>query len=423
MTSDRHYRRNFIAFIGDYVGFGLAMSFASSTTILPEFASQLTGNEVVIGLLATVSTGAWLLPQLIYARFLSKRRRKKPFVTLGAAIGRPFYLFYAAALGLGLHHHPLLALALLFAVQIVFYGTDAMAAVAWFDVLAKSIPDRQRGRLLGIAQAIRGLLAIGAGLLIGFMLGDTGPPFPHNYALIFALAGAWLLLSLLSWSFVVEPDEPVGTAQRPRQRYRTQLLEALGQDRRFRRLLVVRLLAGSDGLALSFYILFATRNLGLPSGTVGLFTVVQTIGGILSSVVLGSVSARVGPHRVVQIATALSLTGPLMGWGLFLSDVQSTALATALCAWIFLVIGVTLNANMLGFYSQVLELAPAGRRPTYIGLFNTISGVLVLLPPLGGWLLQKTSYGVLFGLTTAILALTHGLSWRLPSTRERATCS
>jgi MFS family permease len=63
----------------------------------------------------------------------------------------------------------------------------------------------------------------------------------------------------------------------------------------------------------------------------------------------------------------------------------------------------------------VLDLAPVGQRPTYVGLFNTISGVLIVLPPLGGWLLRTTSYGVLFGLTAALLILAHVLSLSLPS--------
>jgi hypothetical protein len=76
---------------------------------------------------------------------------------------------------------------------------------------------------------------------------------------------------------------------------------------------------------------------------------------------------------------------------------------------------------MLGFFNYIIELAPSGQRPTYIGLFNTIGGTLVVLPVAGGWLLQTTSYGALFALTATILAVAHGLSWGLPSARHSTT--
>jgi MFS-type transporter involved in bile tolerance (Atg22 family) len=198
------------------------------------------------------------------------------------------------------------------------------------------------------------------------------------------------------------------------------LRKTLREDRAFARIIGIRLLSGCDGLALGFYILFATRELGLPPETVGLFTAAQTAGRIVASIVLGAVAERLGSHRVVQVATALSLSAPLMGLALIITGPGASALAAALLAWVFIAIGVTLNASMLGYYNYVLELAPAGQRPTYIGLLNTISGLLVVLPTLGGWLLRSTSYTVLFALTAAILSLAHFQSLRLPGAHRDA---
>jgi len=56
---------------------------------------------------------------------------------------------------------------------------------------------------------------------------------------------------------------------------------------------------------------------------------------------------------------------------------------------------------MLGFINYVLEISPAGQRPTYMGLTNTMTGLLIAVPMLGGLLLQATSYPVLFALAAA----------------------
>jgi MFS family permease len=407
--------RNYYAFFGDYVGFSLAMAFASSTTVLPDLVGRLTSSELAVGVLATVTNGAWLLPQLIYANWLTNKRRKKPFYMLASIIGRPLYLLYAVALALGLHRQPLLALLVLYGIQALFFGTDALATVVWFDVLGKAIPEARRGRLIGRAQLTGGLASAGAGVLVAYLFGANGLAYPNNYAAVLGISSVCLLLSMASWSFVVEPDEPV-EEHRPRWRdYVVQLSGILRQDRAFARLILVRLLAGLDGLAISFYILFATRELGLPPTAVGLFTTAQIVGKIVASAGLGALAERSGSHRVVQVATAVGLTAPLASLALLLSGVQESLTTGAVFAWVFATMGTTISAGMLGYMNYVMALAPTGQRPAYIGLTNTISGVLIVVPTLGGWLLQATSYTVLFALTAGLLIVAHGLSWSLPA--------
>jgi MFS family permease len=413
---DPNYKRNFTVLLGDAISFGLAVTFASTTTVLPDFIRSLTDSQVIVGLFSTVTSGAWLLPQLFYARHLMNKRRKKPYLILGTAIGRPFYLLYALALGLGLRD-PRLALVLLFVAQIMFMGSDSLASVAWFDVYAKSIPVHRRGRMIGIAQAVRGVLAFGVGALITFLLSDKGPAFPRNYAVIFCAAGLCLAASFLFITQVREPDEPIEQEQPAWKEYLPNLLRTLRADHDFRRLLLVRLLAGVDTLALYFYITFAKDILKLAPATVGVYNTVQTVGGILASVGLSMVSERWGSQRVIQIATALNVTAPLLGLGLYLAGAPGTPAIAVLYSWTFIVIGIVLSAAMLGWFNYALELAPTGRRPVYMGLFNTSAGILIVLPPLGGWLQEQTSYGVLFGVTAAVLLVAHVLTWRLPARR------
>jgi len=55
------------------------------------------------------------------------------------------------------------------------------------------------------------------------------------------------------------------------------------------------------------------------------------------------------------------------------------------------------NANMAGFLNWVLEYAPASDRPMYIGFANTLNGVTLIMPLLGGWILAASgSYPALF---------------------------
>jgi MFS-type transporter involved in bile tolerance (Atg22 family) len=224
-----------------------------------------------------------------------------------------------------------------------------------------------------------------------------------------------LLFGVFSWSFVIEPDEPV-EEQRPAWReYLAQLFRTLREDRAFARLILVRLLSGFDGLATSFYILLATRELGLPPTTIGIFTTAQIVGRLVASVALGALAERTGSHRVVQVATGIGMTAPLVGLVLLLINAQESVMTGTALAWVFVTIGITISSGMIGYFNYVMTLAPTGQRPNYIGLFNTISGTLIVVPTIGGWLLQVTSYKVLFALTAGILIVAHLLSWSLPT--------
>jgi MFS family permease len=68
-------------------------------------------------------------------------------------------------------------------------------------------------------------------------------------------------------------------------------------------------------------------------------------------------------------------------------------------------LGVVGSAWMMGFFNYLLEAAPEGMRPAYVGLSNTIMGIPTLAPIVGGWLLGATSYTVLFGVTAVIVAV------------------
>ncbi len=84
-----------------------------------------------------------------------------------------------------------------------------------------------------------------------------------------------------------------------------------------------------------------------------------------------------------------------------------------LYTWVFAAIGLSLSANFIGFANGAVELAPPGQRGMYIGLFSTLSGLAVIPPLLGGWLLALTSYSTLLALTASLALLGHVLSWRM----------
>src|SRR3990172_3351307 len=89
-------RRNVTGIIADFVGFGTALGFIGFDTLLPLLVFTLTGDKTLVGLVGTLWTGLWLLPQLAAGRWMAGRPRKKPVLIWSAIISRtPLVLFVA----------------------------------------------------------------------------------------------------------------------------------------------------------------------------------------------------------------------------------------------------------------------------------------------------------------------------------------
>jgi hypothetical protein len=71
---------------------------------------------------------------------------------------------------------------------------------------------------------------------------------------------------------------------------------------------------------------------------------------------------------------------------------------------VYVFLGIINSTWIMGFFNYVLEVAPEGLRPTYIGISNFVMGILTAVPVIGGWLLEATSYTVLFGTATVLVA-------------------
>jgi MFS family permease len=400
------------------VFFGVGMALVSQTTVLPSFVSQLTDSAPLIGLSSTIITGAWLLPQLIAASYLADKDRKKPYLLLPTAVGRPVFWLLAGVLFLAGDRAPTLILGLFFIGLAVFMGTDALASVAWFDIFSEAIPPTRRGRLFGIGQVFSGLLTVGAGAVVNALLGPQGPPFPRNYALLFFLAGLSLFTSWLAMSFLREPVKPTQAERLSWSAFLPKLLTVLRENRTFSLVTALRLLAGLNGMALPFYVVYATEELHLGVEAIGLFLSSQVVGSILAGFVWGYLNERSGSKIVIQCSVVMALASPLLA--LLMGPIAPLTGASAIYVYslIFVAIGALNSSFMPGFLNFVLELAPSEERPTYIALTNTLCGVLLVVPFLGGWLLQATSYPILFTAAAGGVALALVLTFRLEEPRQ-----
>jgi MFS family permease len=413
-----HYLWNFRAFLVDYISFSIAFNFFNPNSILPAFVGELTDSALVVGSVSTVFSGGWLLPQLVSARIINDKPRKKPYLLAGIS-GRVVFWLVALGLGLGLgQKSPAAMLALFFTCLLLWAMTDGIGSVAWFEIMARAIPSKRRGRLLGTAQVVGGLAGIGVGALIGQILSHLS--FPSNYTLMFALASTLLIPSTVALFLLRELPSSVtlpetdALAEEPRFRRLVTWLKLPFANPAFRHLMLCRIMVAMMGLATPFYVQHATKELALSQTIIGSFIIAQTIGGVAASALLGWVCERWGPRPVIRIGSAAAILGPLFALVVHLGG---SRLAPAY-PLVYASLGTINSAWVMGFFNYLLEIAPEGLRPTYIGISNFVMGILTVVPVIGGWLLEATSYTVLFGSAAVLVAagflLTLGLKPPLP---------
>lgn len=411
------YRRNVAAFLADIGGFGAGIGFIHPVTVMPVLVRQLTSSALVVGLMTTVWIGGFLLPQLWAGRWLSDKPRKLPYVVWFINIGRLGLLVPALLCALVSPSNANVLLIGLFAGIIIFRVTDAIASVGWYDILSRAIPANRRGRVLGAGQILAGLGAMVSALVVRWALGTVGPEFPRNFALLFGLTMIGMAISSIAIMSLVEPEDSAGTQPSPKDDFIAHASHILRTDRAFRTLITVRLLSGLTGLAVPFYVVHATRELSLPVTFVGLAVAAQNISTIVSSLGWGTLAERATSRRVIQastLAACLAPLGALVLHSLYTGNNLPSQLLGAGYLLVFAVLSAVDNSILLGYLNYVMEIAPPGQRTAYMGLTNTISGLLVTLPVAGGALLQVTSYPVLFAVAAMGAGIGFAVSLRLP---------
>jgi MFS family permease len=414
----RSLRRNTTASMIDSGGFGAALGFIGYSTVLPTLALALSNSEPFVGFITTIWMGLWLLPQLPAGRRLAGRAYNKPPLVKAAFISRLSLAFFAIALALNLNTT---ALAILLPITlIVFRGLDAVAAVAWFDVISKMFPPHVRGKILGWTQSSAFMAQFVSAFVVAWALGVSGPVYPYNYALLMGLAAVSVMGSWVAMTFYREPRSEAVSNPLANLRLRDHVGHILKTDRAFRLNAIGRILIGGIGFAIPFYVVQATQILNVPKDTIGLFLIAQTIGGVAASLILGSISQKRGSHLVMRATMILALIPPFLALLLYLFARDNATLATIGTALIFVALGATDGSFLLGFLQHVLDIAPPGQRTAYTGLSNTIGGLTVIAPTIGGLLLQATSFPALFIVT--MLAPLAGLLvvMRIPNPRMRA---
>ncbi len=405
-------RYNFIIGILNGVIFSFGSAFMDSTTGLPVFIKRYTTSDTLVGLASSLQRAGWLLPQLFIAGYLEGRSHKLPVYLYANAVRMGMlWLFVGFLWGYGTTY-PNWVIGCFLALIGVGGLAGGVAGLPFTDIVGKVIPRRHTGMFYAIRFFFgAGVLSILAGVMVNFFLGVSSPfVFPENYGVIFGLAALLMSIGVFITGFMREPSGHISSTRRTALSVIREIPQLLRGDVNFKRLLVVQVMASGIGFSLPFYVVYAREAFGVSESSVGLFLIVQTVGAGISNLIWGRLSARQGNRQVILGTVICSVLVPLLAlmlWGSFGDVVRSgpTWWKTAAFLPIFFLMGASTSGTFIGFVSYLLDIAPEGRRPTYVGITNTVMGIAALFPALGGALADTVHFQGVFAVSAIFVVI------------------
>lgn len=408
IVAARHFRRNYICGLLNGAFFGFVDSVASPYLVLSLFVNTLGGSNFLVGLLPAINNGGWFLPQFLISHRLQQLPRKKVVYDIAAMIRVVCWIVLVVSTFLIGNTNATLLLVLFFIPYTLYSLAAGFAGAPFMDIVAKTIPVNRRGTFFGQRDLTGAMMAIGGSYIVSYFLNpELALAFPLNFAYLLLITGIAVILGLGSFSFVAEPVEAT-----PAQglTFRDQLHSArviFLRNQIYRRFLLTRVAIAIADIATPFYAIYATRVLNIPLEIIGVYIAATTGASLFTNPLLSRLSDQRG-HRIVLLMAATGMVAMPVLAMLFGLVPAGPALGLPF-GLVFVITGITRTAGNIAYPSYLLEIAPAGERPLYIGFTNSILGVATFLPVVGGILLDLAGFRVILLLALVVA----GIAWSL----------
>jgi MFS family permease len=378
-----------LALLLDWTAFAGAMSFISSSTILPAFVTNLTTSNVAIGLIGSIFFLGFNLPQILVSNKVEKLRRKREYVlkvTLGERV--PWLLMTLVTL-LMLPSNPQLVLAIFFISLCVTQFSGGASAPAWLDVVGKVIPSSSTGAFFGIANLL--------GSILGFVMSYVSYnylevfEYPVSFSACFISAFILLMISYIAFYTVREPESIPRLGGETRLGYAKDIFKLLKHDKEFRKYLIASALGGLSSMGPAFFAASAVRVAGLER-EVGLLTSALMLGQVISNVIWIRLSSAKGHKHVLIVGGLMNIAACVLA--MFSKNVLGFFIT-------FMLNGASFTSFTVSGISIIYEFSPSDRRPTYFGLSSlTRAPFSTFAPIIGGMIADFHGYDPVYVLSS-----------------------
>ena len=376
--------------------FGVALGFASFSTVLPLFVASMTTSALLIGLVPAIHSVGWQLPQLFTASHVSRLRKYKRNVLMMTINERaPFLGFAITALLL-----PLIGLQaglVITFMLLIWQGLGGgFTANSWTSMISKIIPPETRGTFFGMQAGLANLFISGSAIAAGYILDALASPF--DFAACFLLAGIFFTLSWFALSLTREPEDTEKVIPEVKTHFWDDSKKILSRDLNFKWFLSARFLSQFATMGFSFYIIYALRRFNMDVVTAGFLTATLTIAQTIANAGMGWLGDRWGHRSMLIIGSITALLSSILAWS-----------ATSI-TWfypIFLLAGIANVSIWTIGMAMTVDFGSESERPLYIGLSQTLTAPATIIAPLlGGWIVDSVGFIPTFSISIVLAIIT-----------------
>lgn len=401
--------RNATALAANFVIGRIGWIFKTESVIVPAFVDAVAGPGWVRGLLPIVNRLAQSVPPFLFARRVKVAKRKK-WVLLWSNLAQAlaFASIGLVVLAFGAADAPGWLVWLFLALYTAFFAAVGIMAMAVGTLQGKLVAAAHRGRLMALSTSLGALLAAAAAWwwLPRFMLA----PGAQGFGWAFACTGGMLALASLCALFLREPPDAFDDAATGLAELGRSALRLLQGHRDFRRAVVLNALFVSSLSLLPHYQALARERLGLGSGELMLWVVVQNVSMAAVSLAIGPLADRAGNRLALRIAIFSAALVPL-------SAIAIASLPPAQGArwFVFVFVGVGFTPVVLRVYTNyLLEVMPRAEHPRALAISQLCSVLALAASPALGAAVDGVGFGPVFAGVSLLMgvggALTFGLS-------------
>ncbi len=377
---EKNYKWNFIWFTVDNMMFFFIFMGLSPYTVLPFYLKHFTDSNILIALIPAIYILGNSLPQIFMARFLRKTDERKKYLLMAASIQR---LGILGMLGLIILQPILmmpnpLVIFFFFLTLVIQNVASGFYVPAWLDFLGKSIPTR-RGLLFGISNFFGGLLGLGIGWLLTYLLDR----FPYYQAMAW-IVGIAFAASLVSLTAIFMWKETLSVKRDASMTQNTSNRKTILADSNFLQYLLWRGLMVILDIATPFYALSAMASLKLADSQVGVFTVLLSLSETIFNPLWGWLGDHKGFYNIVVISAVAGITAAILA---------ATASSLFIYYLVFLLAGIMISGLQISNFNIIFEFSPPDLVPMYTAVSQmALSPLSGIIPVLGGFIADQWGY-------------------------------
>ncbi|MCF8009199.1 MAG: MFS transporter [Halanaerobiales bacterium] len=365
-------------------------------TVLPSLISELIDSKLIFGLLYSMILGVPRVFNVIFSHYLSYVKYKKKILIIGIYLRSFSFLGMAITTYFFGKDNPLIVVVFFFIWIFMFSISGGFASLSYNEIIGKLTTKGQREKIFAAKQFVASVMALSGGLIVKYVFQPGKYQFPLNYSILLTISFIGLIVASISFWQIDEKPSKVSSTKQNLSSFLKKVPNIIKKDPHFMKFVIIENLSSFSLMILPFYMVFAKETFELASSYIGTFLIFQIIGMIFSNLFWGYLGDKKNARYIVRICILIGGLIPVLA--LIFAQVSPK-----LYKYLFLLIGFVISGRKIGFTPYLLDIVPEEQRTVYLGIRDSLNILVIILPLVGGILINFLGYYLTFGLVSLIM--------------------